>query len=102
MAAIAAIVFIALYFVEAGYGMLFDKKWGFPIPNKIAWICMEAPVFIVMFLLWNGSEPAVRGSTVPDIFILRTALFPTVFYFSIADKRQKQNAGRHHAYGNHL
>ena len=53
MAAIAAIVFIALYFVEAGYGMLFDKKWGFPIPNKIAWICMEAPVFIVMFLLWN-------------------------------------------------
>ena len=56
MAAIAAIVFIALYFVEAGYGMLFDKKWGLPIPNKIAWICMEAPVFIVMFLLWNGSE----------------------------------------------
>ena len=45
---------------------------------------------------------AVRGSTVPDIFILRTALFPTVFYFSFADKRQKQNAGRHHAYGNHL
>ena len=43
MAAIAAIVFIALYFVEAGYGMLFDKKWGLPIPNKIAWICMEAP-----------------------------------------------------------
>ena len=41
MAAIAAIVFIALYFVEAGYGMLFDKKWGLPIPNKIAWICME-------------------------------------------------------------
>ena len=32
MAAIAAIVFIALYFVEAGYGMLFDKKWGLPIP----------------------------------------------------------------------
>ena len=48
MAAVAAIVFIALYFVEAGYGMLFDKKWGLPIPNKIAWICMEAPVFIVI------------------------------------------------------
>ena len=28
MAAIATIVFIALYFVEAGYGMLFDKKMG--------------------------------------------------------------------------
>ena len=56
MAAIAAIVFIALYFVEAGYGMLFDKKWGFTIPNNIDWVCMEAPVFIVMLLLWNGSE----------------------------------------------
>ena len=96
MAAIAAIVFIALYFVEAGYGMLFDKKWGVPIPNKIAWICMEAPVFIVMFLLWNGSER--QFETVPFLIFL----FPTVFYFSIADKRQKQNAGRHHAYGNHL
>ena len=72
MAAIAAIVFIALYFVEAGYGMLFDKKWGLPIPNKIAWICMEAPVFTVL-----------------DILILRTALFPTIFYFSSVDKRQK-------------
>ncbi len=36
MTAIAAIVFVTLYFVEAGYGMLFDKKWGFPIPNKVA------------------------------------------------------------------
>ena len=33
MAVIAGIVFVALYFVEAGYGMLFDKKWGFPISN---------------------------------------------------------------------
>lgn len=56
MAVIAGIVFVALYFVEAGYGMLFDKKWGFPISNKVAWICMEAPVFIVMFALWYGSE----------------------------------------------
>ena len=68
MAAIAAIVFIALYFVEAGYGMLFDKKWGLPIPNKIAWICMEAPVFIVMFLLWNGSER--QFETVPFLIFL--------------------------------
>ena len=55
MAAIAAIVFVTLYFVEAGYGMLFDKKWGKPIPNKIAWVCMEAPVFIVMLVLWAGA-----------------------------------------------
>lgn len=56
MAVIALIVFVALYFVEAGYGLLFDKKWGFSISNKVAWVCMEAPVFIVMLLLWYGSE----------------------------------------------
>ena len=28
----------------------------------------------------------VRDSTVPDILILRTALFPTIFYFSSVDK----------------
>lgn len=68
MAAIAVIVFIALYFVEAGYGMLFDKKWGFPISNKVAWVCMEAPVFIVMFLLWSSS--ARQFDTVPFLMFL--------------------------------
>lgn len=68
MAAVAAIVFIVLYFVEAGYGMLFDKKWGPPIPNRIAWMCMEAPVFIVMLVLWSGSER--QFETVPLLFFL--------------------------------
>lgn len=68
MTVVAAIVFIVLYFVEAGYGMLFDKKWGPPIPNRIAWICMEAPVFIVMLVLWNGSER--QFETVPLLFFL--------------------------------
>lgn len=68
MAAIAALVFVTLYFVEAGYGMLFDKKWGFPIPNKTAWVCMEAPVFIVMLLLWSGSERQLE--TVPLLIFL--------------------------------
>lgn len=68
MTVVAAIVFIVLYFVEAGYGMLFDKKWGPPIPNRIAWMCMEAPVFIVMLVLWNGSER--QFETVPLLFFL--------------------------------
>ena len=31
MAAIALVVFVALYFVEAGYGYLFNPKYGFPV-----------------------------------------------------------------------
>ena len=40
MAVIAVFVFIALYFVEAGYGYLFNPKFGFPVPNKVAWVLM--------------------------------------------------------------
>lgn len=33
MAAVAVVVFVALYFVEAGYGYLFNPKFGFPYPT---------------------------------------------------------------------
>jgi 3-oxo-5-alpha-steroid 4-dehydrogenase 1 len=51
MALLALLVFIALNFVEAGYGITIDKKWGLAINNKIAWFCMEAPIFIFMTAL---------------------------------------------------
>lgn len=93
MAAIAAIVFIALYFVEAGYGMLFDKKWGFPIPNKIAWICMEAPVLSSCFVM-ERIGTAVRGSTVPDILFFELHYFQRSFIFPLLIKgKSKMPAG---------
>ena len=35
MSLLAVGVFVALYFFEAGYGYLFNPKYGFPVPNKI-------------------------------------------------------------------
>lgn len=52
MAVIAVIVFIALHFVEAGYGMMYTSKWGHTVDNRKGWVIMEAPVFIAMGLLW--------------------------------------------------
>ncbi len=52
MAALALVVFVALYFVEAGYGYLFNPKFGRPISNKIGWVLMESPVFFAMAALW--------------------------------------------------
>ncbi len=46
----AVIVFIALFFVRAGYGYLSSSKWGPKIGNKAAWIIMEAPSFFFMLL----------------------------------------------------
>ena len=56
MGLVALVVFIALYFVRAGYGMFRSRSWGISVNNKIAWILMEAPVFLVMGWLWWHSD----------------------------------------------
>lgn len=56
MSEIAVVVFVALFFVKAGYGVFFDPKWGPAIPNRIGWFLMEVPVFITMTVLWLLSE----------------------------------------------
>ncbi len=48
MIGLAAVVFVALYFVDAGYGMLRDGRWGVKINNRVGWLLMEAPVFVLM------------------------------------------------------
>jgi len=48
MAALGAVVFVALYFVDAGYGYLFNPKFGRPVPNRTGWVLMEAPAFVAM------------------------------------------------------
>lgn len=56
MACLAVVVFVSLFFVDAGYGKFYDKKWGPAINNKLGWVLMEAPVFIVMLVLWLCSD----------------------------------------------
>ena len=70
MAATALIVFIALHFVSAGYGMFFDKKWGVSLSNRIGWIAMEAPVFIAMTILWLLAPAEYRFDPVRVVFLL--------------------------------
>ena len=56
MACIAVVVFVSLFFVDAGYGKFYDKKWGPAVNNKLGWVLMEAPVFIAMLVLWLCSD----------------------------------------------
>ena len=55
MSLTAAGVFVALQFFEAGYGYLFDRRYGPPVPNKAGWVLMESPVFVMMCVLWACS-----------------------------------------------
>ncbi|MCQ2185234.1 MAG: DUF1295 domain-containing protein [Bacteroidales bacterium] len=52
MAVIAVFVFLALFFVKAGYGMFASKQWGLSLPNRVAWVLMEAPAFCIFLGLW--------------------------------------------------
>ena len=81
MLAVAAIVFVALYFVEAGYGMLVSARWGKLINNKVAWFFMEVPVFVAMIVVWALSPN--RFAVVPLVFFLIFQLhyFQRVFIF---------------------
>jgi len=68
MIALAAVVFIALFFVNAGYGIFRSAKWGVSIPNKVGWVLMEAPVSVLIFLFWFLSDRAFL--LVPFVFFL--------------------------------
>ena len=58
MTVMAVMVFIALYFVKAGYGMFRTKAWGGSINNKVAWGRMEA-----FAVLSDRPSPSGRGSS---------------------------------------
>ncbi len=67
MTILAVVVFIALHFIRAGYGMMYTKQWGCAIDNRIGWILMESPVFFAMLLMWSLSER--RTELVPTVFL---------------------------------
>lgn len=77
----AVIVFIALYRVEAGYGMLLTRNWGPTLPNRLGWILMEAPVFVVMTLLWADSGRALELTPLIFFLVFQTHYFQRSFIF---------------------
>lgn len=82
MLALAVVVFIALQYVTAGYGMMYSRRWGATVGNRLGWVLMEAPVFIAMVLLWVFSPraceaaPAVMASLFLLHYFQRSFIFP--------------------------
>ncbi|MGN0231886.1 MAG: DUF1295 domain-containing protein [Muribaculaceae bacterium] len=68
MALIAVVVFVALHYVKAGYGMMYTRRWGPTISNRIGWIIMEAPVFVAMLAMWWLSGR--RTELVPTLMLI--------------------------------
>lgn len=82
MIAMAVVVFLALHLVTAGYGMMYTKRWGPTVNNRLGWVLMESPVFFAMLALWLLSDR--RGEAAPVVmtcfFLLhyfqRSFIFP--------------------------
>lgn len=95
MIALAVVVFVALYFVDAGYGMMMSSKWGKGINNKVAWFLMEFPIFAAMLVLWFFSPH--RFDAVPLVFLIifethyfqRSLIFPWL----MKGKKSKMSLG---------
>lgn len=82
MAGIAVVVFAVLFFVKAGYGMFASKQWGWSIPNRVAWVLMEAPAFCIFAALWICGDKglvlpaAVFGALYLLHYFQRSFIFP--------------------------
>lgn len=83
MAAIAAIVFVCLFKVDAGYGKFYNKKWGPAINNRLGWVLMESPVFIAMIVLWALSERKDDIVRLLFLLIFETHYFQRSFIFPL-------------------
>ena len=81
MAITGLVVFVALYFVEAGYGKMISDKWGPAINNKVAWVIMECPVFFVMLYLWGMSQRTLEIAPLVIFLIFQTHYFQRSFIF---------------------
>lgn len=83
MAILAVIVFIALFFVTAGYGKFTTKKWGPSVGNRLGWILMESPVFILMTILWAMSERTSQPTLLVIFTLFQLHYFQRSFIFPL-------------------
>lgn len=81
MSAIAVVVFISLFFVDAGYGKFYNRKWGPSVGNRTGWVLMEAPVFIAMLLLWLLSDRTADPARIILLLIFEAHYFQRSFIF---------------------
>lgn len=68
MIALAVVVFFTLYRITAGYGMMYTRRWGPTVGNRLGWVLMEAPVFFAMLAFWLLSPR--RGEAAPIVMAL--------------------------------
>lgn len=90
MSALSVIVYIALHYMKAGYGKFKTNGWGLSVNNKVGWILMEAPAFLIVLYLWIKSS--IKFQPLPFIGFLLFELhyFQRSFIFPFLLKGKNQ------------
>lgn len=83
MAVLAAVVFAALHFFEAGYGYLFDPRYGRPVSNRTGWVVMESPVFVAMTVLWLLSDRTWEAAPLTLFVLFQSHYLQRAFIFPL-------------------
>ena len=81
MAALAVVVFVALFHVNAGYGKFYQPKWGPSLDNHLGWFLMEVPVFLAMLLLWWLSDRRADSTRLIFLLLFELHYFHRSFIF---------------------
>src|SRR4030042_1643226 len=78
---VAVITFIVLFFITAPYGRHAKKGWGPLIPNKIAWIVMEAPASLMFLLYFLIADRSITATLIVLQIIWQIHYFHRSFIF---------------------
>ncbi|MDD6253575.1 MAG: DUF1295 domain-containing protein [Bacteroidales bacterium] len=81
MAITAVPVFIALFFIDAGYGKFYNSKWGPAVNNRLGWVLMESPVFFAMLALWWFSGRRADAARLVFFLLFELHYFQRSFIF---------------------
>lgn len=83
MAVLAVPVFVALRHIDAGYGMMYTRRWGPAVNNRLGWVLMESPVFFAMLALWWLSGRRYELVPLVFLFVFELHYFQRSFIFPL-------------------
>lgn len=83
MLVLAVIVFVALQRITAGYGMMYTRRWGLTVNNRLGWVLMETPSFVTMLLLWVLSSRAGQPALIVMALLFEVHYFQRSFIFPL-------------------
>lgn len=81
--------FILLQFVTAPYGRHVKKGWGPEVSNKLGWIIMEAPSFLIILYFYLSSEQSLYASLLSILWLIHYLNRTFIYPFRIRTKGKK-------------